>query len=299
MKFGVGLPFWISKDFGYLTKFALAAEKLGFDSICIVDHGYSRWEALSTLSAMAVHTERIRLGTVVVDANRRNAVTLAQMTSTLDDISDGRYIFGVGSGTGETNPRGFRVDKPATRMKETIEIVKKLWTEPKVNYRGVYYNLDEASIRSRPVQKPHPPIWIAAHGPRMLRIAGELGDGYITQTLSTKAFKEKLSTVRGYARKAGRDPEEIEAVFSAPMSISKNHSEALSPIQTWLRRREDMELSVETIDDSFIVGDVEDWIIKIERYIEAGVDYFVATRLYPPRIETLELIASEILSYFK
>ncbi|MFQ6075442.1 MAG: LLM class flavin-dependent oxidoreductase, partial [Candidatus Bathyarchaeia archaeon] len=174
IRFGVSLPFY--GDFNSLMDYALTAEEAGYDSIWMPDHVFFPHEMLTTLAAMAVKTERLRLGTSVIDPNRRNPALIAHMATTLDIISGGRLIMGVGRGVWNEASYGYRLDKPVSRMRETVEVVKRFWTEPKVDHKGEFFTYEGASIGSKPLQKPHPPIWIAGFGPRMLKIAGELGD---------------------------------------------------------------------------------------------------------------------------
>lgn len=320
LKFGVGLPYR-SKDFNHLLKFASAAEKMGLDSLWIADHGYLPWEALTTLSAVAVKTKNIRIGTSVIDANRRNPATLAQMVATVDNISHGRFIFGVGSGHGGTNPVGFRVNKPALRMRESLEVIKKFWTEPEVNYKGRFYTFEGASLGVKPIQKPHPPIWIAAFGPTMMKTVAEFGDGLITQNISPELYEEELSNLRNLANREGRDPTKIEPVFAAPMSISEDYAAALRDVEPLARRylltsgphiphlSERMgyekpwtrpeEVPIEAMDRCFIFGAPNDWINKIEKYVKSGVKYFVPLLLMPPGTEEKKLrLYHKVVSHF-
>jgi hypothetical protein len=100
---------------------------------------------------------------------------------------------------------GNQIEKPVEIMRETVEVVRKLWTEQEVSYRGKFFTYKGTSIESKLVQKPCPPIWFAAFGPRMLRITGELGDGFITQHIPPRIFKEELDKVRETAKKVGNE----------------------------------------------------------------------------------------------
>lgn len=319
IKFGVSLPYYSYETFDFMTKFAILAEKFGFHSLWIPDHGYLPWEALTTLSAIAMKTRDIKLGTCVLDANRRNPATLAQMIATLDNISGGRLVLGVGSGIPGINPYGFPVDKPVSRMRESVEIMKEFWTKSEVNYKGRFYNFEKASIGAKPVQKPHPPLWIAAFGSAMMKIAAEIGDGLITQNIPPEMFEEELSNLSKSARAAGRDPKEIEPILtSLPVSISRDHGAAqrdVEPIaRNWLTRTtvprivqrlgfetpwtRSEDVPEEAINRCFIFGTPRECVTKIEEYVKAGVRYFVALRLMPPGIESLDLYANEVMSHF-
>jgi len=320
IRFGVGLPYFSNESFAPIAEAAILAEKLGFDSLWMPDHGYLPWEALATLSAIAAKTKDIKLGTCVLDVNRRNPATLAQMTSTLDVISGGRLILGIGSGNPGVNPYGFPLDKPVTRMRESIEIMERLWTESSVDFTGKFYRFEKASIGAKPVQRPHPPIWIAAFGPVMRKIAGEIGDGFITQNIPPTIFEEELSSVRNCAMTASRDPSQIQPVLaSLPVSVSRDYATArrnIEPIaRSWLTRttvsrfaqrlgfaapwtRPD-DVPAEAIERCFIFGTPRECVAKIEEYVEAGVRYFIALRILPPGADSLELFSNEVVSHFK
>jgi alkanesulfonate monooxygenase SsuD/methylene tetrahydromethanopterin reductase-like flavin-dependent oxidoreductase (luciferase family) len=306
-----------------MKKFAILAEKVGFDSVWMADHAYLQFEALTTLSAIAMKTKNLKLGTCVIDLNRRNPATLAQMVSTIDTISRGRFIFGVGSGVWNEAFYGFALNKPVSRMREGIQIVKKFWTEPTVNYTGSFYKFENASIQSKPFQKPHPPIWIAAFSPRMIRIVAELGNGFITQNLPPEVYREKLDELKCYAKRVGREFMEIETVFASPMSISPNYDVALRSIEPLARQflvglvksspefhlaerlgyetswSKPEDVPLEIIDRCFIFGTPDDCIDKIQGYIEAGVKYFISLRLLPPGIDSLKLFAEKVIPHFK
>ncbi len=312
VNFGVGLPSDLL-DYQYLVKFAVEAETKGLDSIWMPDHGFIPWEAFTTLSAIASKTTTIRLGTSVIDLNRRNPATLAQMVSSLDHLSQGRFIFGVGSGVVGWNPWGVDISRPVTRMRESLEVIKQFWTQNEVNYAGDFYTFKKASINLKPLQTPHPPVWVAAFGPRLLKITAELGDGLISQTISPFIFKEVLHSVKQDLSKAGRNPLQFDGVFSGPMSIAPKHVDALNTIsplaRSWLSDSSGVpnlaerlgydhgwdqpnDVPIDAIEQCFIFGTPNDWINKIEKFIKAGVNTFIAIKLDPPNLKSLDLYAT-------
>lgn len=208
VKFGVDI--WENGEGMYerFVRYVLAVEKLGFDSIWAAEaHDL---DVLTKLTIAAVKTRKVKLGTIVLVPARRYPAVLAKTLSSLDLVSEGRLILGVGTGgSKETLDRlGVPSDKPATRMLEMIKIMKKLWTEPVVTFKGQFYQLKNCRSPLRPVQTPHPPIWIGAHGPRMLKITATVGDGWFGDVLADE-YKETLSKIRRMAKEAGRDPAEI------------------------------------------------------------------------------------------
>lgn len=318
IRFGVGLPFY--GDFNSLMEYALAAEEAGYDSVWMADHVFFPHEIMTTLSAVASRTDRLGLGTSVIDPNRRNPALIAHMAATLDVISGGRLIMGVGRGVWNEASYGYHLDKPVSRMRETIELLKRFWTEAKVDHRGEFFTYEGASISSKPLQKPHPPIWIAGFGPRILRIAGELGDGFITQHLPPEIHEEELEKVRARAREVRRDPSKIVAAMVAPMVVSPDREAARSLIEPGARRSlvrragppvflarrlgygtpwdRPEDVPVEVVDRSFIFGNPDDCVEKVEEYVRVGVEYFVALPLMPEGVDGLRLFAEKVVAYF-
>ena len=132
------------------------------------------------LAALSVKTKNIKLGTAVSDTHRRHPETLAQIVSTVDILSGGSAILGIGPGESmNLDPFGINWDKPISRMKEAITLIKRLWTQESVSYEGKFFRFSNAILDLKPVQKPHPPIWIAANSIASLKVVAELGEGWI------------------------------------------------------------------------------------------------------------------------
>lgn len=324
VKFGTCLFQWrgtfpLDSDFSSMVRFAAMAEEMGFDSVCVPDQALFPFEPLTTLAAVAMRTDKAKLITCVIDPNRRNPATLAQITSTLDIVSGGRFIFGVGKGVGNDEVYGFHLSKPVRRMLESIQVIKKLWIESKVSFAGDFYRFENASISPKPLQKPHPPIWVAAFGPRMMRIAAQHGDGFISQNLPPELYGRKLNEVLNLAKRVGRDPKKIVGVFAAPISISSDYSTAFRSIEPFARsfllrnvwtsylaeylgfrlpwtKLEDVP--VEAIERCYIFGTPNDCISKIERYIKEGVTYFISLPILPFGENSLRLFADKVLPHF-
>ncbi len=319
--FGLGLPWTRDVGFDTVLHHSLEAEKWGYDSVWIADHWFMPLEALTTLAALATKTRKVRLGTSVIDGNRRTPAMLAHATATLDNISGGRLIVGISSGIWNERTYGFPIKKKVSRFREVVEVLKMFWTEDEFEYHGEFFNYEGAAIEAKPFQKPHPPIFINGFGPRMKRLAGELADGFITQHCSPDIFHEEYEMVKNSAKKAGRDPMKIEAVFAAPFAIANTYDEALSYIRENGRRtllkfggpphnyairmgyearwRRPEDVSDEAIDQCFIFGTPDDCITKIKKYMDRGVKHFIPLPLYPQGVESIKLFAEEVISYFK
>src|SRR5438876_1787104 len=162
---------------------------------------------LQTLSYAAACTERIRLGCVVFVTPLHSPVHLAKDLSTLDQLSRGRIEIGVGTGGRHRMFSAFQVDPTSlvARFNEGLRLMKALWTEPRVNFDGRFWQLRDAAMEPKPFQKPHPPLWFGANGPAALRRAVRLGDGFFgAGATPTARFAEQVQLVREALAAAGR-----------------------------------------------------------------------------------------------
>ncbi|MFQ5999209.1 MAG: LLM class flavin-dependent oxidoreductase [Candidatus Bathyarchaeia archaeon] len=238
VKFGYQLPPSMT-DLIFDT--ALYAEEKGFDSIFMADHlvgiGIKRFdffEAWSILSALAVKTKRVKLGSCVTDPHRRHPAVLAQTVTTLDHLSNGRVILGIGSGEAmNLVPFDIKWDKPVSKLYEAVKIIKELWTQPVVSFEGEFFNLKNAFVEPKPVQKPHPPIWIAGNSPRTIKMTAEIADGWIPTTppLTLDTYKENLRKILNWAEGYGRNPDAIEPAVFEYIVVAKDYDTARELIE--------------------------------------------------------------------
>ncbi len=227
MKFGVLAFNW--EPFSYTPKLyselALEAEKLGFDSFFVTDHfmrphaedvatrQHSTLEAWTLLAHLAAKTNTIRLGSCVTPMPLRRPQILAKMVATVDVISEGRVILGAGAGWDrrefEVYAGEYRGDRERVEMtRESIRLIKRLWTDEEVTFEGKYYKAENAVLEPKPVQKGGPPIWMGAIHPKMLRLTAEVADGWIPGRAvgaSLEYYEKAAPTLKGYAKTAGRE----------------------------------------------------------------------------------------------
>ena len=166
-------------------------------------------DALAVAGAAAVLTKQVSIATSVVDTVRRHPAMLAQSALTLDHLSGGRFILGLGSGELEnTVPYGFDFARPVSRFEEAVRVIRLLWeSEGPVDFEGQFYRLQHARLDTELHAGRCPPIWIGASGPRMLEITGRLADGWWPAGAWTpEDYADKLATIRASAERAGRDP---------------------------------------------------------------------------------------------
>ena len=172
------------------VEIAVLADQLGYDSLWVYDHFHNVprpahetvFECWSTIAAISQRTSRIRLGQMVGCNSYRNPGLLAKITSTIDVISGGRLEWGIGAGWYENEYRayGYEFPKPKDRigmLRESVEIVRSMWTEAETTYKGKHYEVFRANCDPKPVQKPTPPIWIGGGGEQLtLRVVAQLAD---------------------------------------------------------------------------------------------------------------------------
>jgi F420-dependent oxidoreductase-like protein len=208
------------------------AEGAGFDGVWIFDHFKPLYgdptgpcmEAWTLLAGLAASTERIRLGALVTGITYRHPSILAAEAVTVDHVSDGRLEIGMGAAWFEQEHRELgvpfpRVGERARRLEEGVEAMRLLMTQDHATYEGTYTRLDDATYRPRPVQQPHPPIWIGATGEKLtLPIVGRQADVWHTFG-SSDALARKWAIVERSAQEAGRDPSSI--MRSCSLSISE------------------------------------------------------------------------------
>ena len=228
-----------------ILELALLSERAGFDSFWMPDHsvatGLKRWDAMEawgTLAAISVQTKKIRLATGVSDTYRSHPATLAQRAATLDVISGGRAILGIGIGEAmNLVPFGIPYDKPVARTEEALEIIRRLWTEESVDFTGQYYKLDKAFIQPKPAvpvspgkYRPTVPIFVAASSPRTMQMTARFGDGWLPANMAPKDYFGNLQKIREMADQAGRNPAEIEPAHFTYVALARTKDEALKGV---------------------------------------------------------------------
>ncbi len=291
MKFGVQLP-----HFGPLASaegtFALArrAEALGFDSVWVGDHviyppalaerfGARLYEAVVTLSWVAATTTRIRLGSAVLILPYRNPVVLAKQLATLDVLSGGRLTVGVGVGwlPDEFAALGVPFAERGALTDESLRVIRSLWATERPAFAGRVFQFPEMLFAPRPVQRPHPPIWVGGNTPRAVRRAAELGDGWLPiwhaptgRGFTPEALAERVATLGDLARKAGRDTP-LETAGLMPFAL--------------LDRRPAVEEARPLVGPPELVAET------LVRYGEAGLGHVVLSPYYglPPALTPASL----------
>ncbi|MEM3607916.1 MAG: LLM class F420-dependent oxidoreductase [Candidatus Bathyarchaeia archaeon] len=313
MRFGCFLPQIVdSSDFNVLQSIARRCEELGFSSIWLFDHMTTFpvvterpfLECWTTLSALTQCTRKIRLGPLVSCNSFRHPPLLAKMAATVDVLSGGRLEFGLGAGWFKDEYRRFGYDYPPLKerigqLEESLKIIRGVWIQGRFTFNGSYYRVSDAFCTPKPVQKPHPPIWIGGKGDRTLRLVAEYGDACNLSSLSPEECMRRLEVLEGYCEDYGRDPREIIKSYMAIIFLSDDLESAKAKIKRYIEALPTKAVS--EIDESFyskrIVGGPGECIRRIEEYEKAGIDYII---LFFPDVSDgiLAKFSEEVANHF-
>jgi len=221
-------------------------------------------ELTTTIAAVASRTNRITLGTAVVDVIRRHPAVLAQTLMTLDHITKGRLIVGIGTGERENiSPYGLPYDRLAERVEEAIHIMHLLWQSngSAVNYDGKFWRFKNAVLNLPPYGEKPPQIWIAAHRERMLRVVGRLGDGWLPTLITDREYRQATEIIEREAKDYGRDPSKISR-----------------GMWTWTILARDEEAARKMLDSPFAKATA--LILPSETFEELGYEHPLGKKFY-------------------
>jgi probable F420-dependent oxidoreductase len=299
MKFGTSLSLKPPAEQFDLVR---CVEALGFDSVWTGDHVSFHGpihESLTLLATYVPITSRIRLGTAVYLLALRSAAIAAKATATLDALSGGRLIFGVGVG-GE-NPKEFELcgvphRERGARVTEAIDVVRTLWRDTPASFKGRFSSFDGVSIDPKPVQKPGPPIWIGGRSDAALARAGRQGEGWISYVVQPERYAQGVEKIRAAAAAAGRALAGFEYGHLAFVTLGRDWESAKSVWAAHLSRRyaQDFEPLARKYG---IIGTPEQCAEQLARFAAAGCTYMVLNVIGEPKDERdqLERLAADVI----
>jgi probable F420-dependent oxidoreductase len=249
---------------------------------------------LTLLAAAAGGTQKIRIGTSVLLPGLRHPALLAKTIATLDFISNGRVTIGVGFGSRENDFTAVEVpfEGRGSRAAECIQLMKRLWSEDNVTHKGRFYNVQNLTIGPRPIQK-QVPIFTGGSAEIALKRAGTWADGFICGSSAIPEFSVTWEKVAGYARAAGRNPNEIEKAGLTFMAINDDHAKALETLNAYVMRyygrlRGDMA-------STSLVGSPAAIAERIEAFLARGLDTLIIG-LADPDPRQLDLFGGRVLA---
>jgi probable F420-dependent oxidoreductase len=298
LRFGLALPQYdfslpnTPVDWSTLLGWAKRAEEMGFDSVWVSDHLFldlgryggseerqSAMECFTSLAALSVSTQRVRLGTLVVCNDLRPPTLVAKMAAGIDVLSGGRLELGVGAGWYEPEYRaaGIEFSSPGvriTRLGEAVRIIIGMLSSESFSFEGEHYRVAEARNLPRPVQSPRPPVWIGGKGDRITALAGRLADGYNSVwSWTPEAFADRLKIVHRAARNVGRDPASVRKSVGLYCLPAAGDAELRARWQRYL------EVSPVEVDASFdewrtgkLAGTIAEMLETIAAFEELGVE---------------------------
>ncbi|MFX0140046.1 MAG: LLM class flavin-dependent oxidoreductase [Candidatus Hodarchaeota archaeon] len=294
-------------DWEIFLKIAKETERLGYDSLWISDHlispkGRSHGlEALTILSALATKTKKIRLGTYVLCNQFRHPSLLAKMISTIDHISKGRINIGIGAGwyKMEHISYGFNWDKihvRINRLKESILLMKKLWTADNVTFNGEFYRISNATLEPKPIQKPHPPIWIGGKSPAIKQIVADEGNGWIPVLPSPEQLFDDLEKIKKSMKKINRDFNQLEIAFGGAAYTLITNDKKLATLE--LKKISNYRnIPIDKLN--CLIGDSSFIKERIHQYKEVGVNHIITGFLDFPSLNSLRQFAEFVIPTFK
>ena len=286
MKFGFQLPQVGPLASGEnMRACAQLVEELGFDSLWVSEHiviprkqrtPYFRsptgefpvppdmafLEPIATLLFAAACSERVQLGMSVCVLPTRNPVITAKELATLDVLSGGRLIFGVGAGwwAEEFEMLGVPFQQRGARTNEYIQLIKKLWTEDNPSFRGRFWQIEEVGFAPKPLHKPHPPVWVGGDAEPALRRAGRLADAWHAVDYAPPELAEMFARVQGYAKEAGRDPGAVDLTLRLTLGPAEDSQRTIERLRGY------RDVGVSHIAFEMWVGSLEQFRQALERF---------------------------------
>ncbi len=289
------------------------AEALGFDTLWVNDHllpsvGPSdgpNLEAWTLLAAMAVSTSRVKIGSMVTSNTFQNPAVLAKMATTVDQLSHGRLILGIGAGWFEREHQAYGIPFPPVKertkqLAEALQVITKLWAaEPTVSFKGQYYTLVDAPFMPKPVQRPHPPIMIGGAGEkRVLPLVARYAQMWNVPSLTPDDIAAKNKVLEEACRKIGRNCAEIERSVLTPLYIKADPAE-VQPLLELIAKQN--KVSIEQARKTILVGDPAAIRQQLQAYIDVGVTHFIINLRRPGLYdrEGVRVFAKEVMPAFR
>ncbi len=326
-----GIEFVPSEPYWKTTFYAIQAEKRGFDYLWITDHFNNR-NVHVTLTAAALHTEKIRLGPGVTNPYLINPVVTAQAVASLNEIAPGRLVLGIGAGDKTTlKSTGLEMRKPLTAVKECVEIVRRMIDEKSVTFEGEVFKTSDAKFFFKP--RTRIPVYVGAQGPKMLELAGRIGDGVLINAGHPKDVDYAVGRVRKGIEQAGKRLTDVDVAAYTSFSIHKDLQkarEAAVPVVAFVAagspdvvlERHDIDrekaekigkalkagkwgeafglVSSRMIEAFSVCGTPEMCIERITQLLKSGISQFVVGSPIGPNIrKAIDLISDKITPHFE
>lgn len=292
-----------------LKKVWSAAEQLGYDSAWLYDHFYSLsgknepcLEAWTTLSALAAATKKLQIGTMVTSVSYRHPSLLAKMATTVDIVSEGRLILGMGAGWYEEEYHGYGYEFPDTstrvrQLKEALIVIRKLWTEDRATFEGRFYTLKDAVNLPKPIQKlPKILVGILKGRKTMPYLAVRFADGFNTMG-SVQDCQGLLNEIRTNCAKYERRFEELEKSWQGFVIIGSNDTEVEKVLGDLAKEcgQSPQEFRKAAVERGYIIGKPDDIARPLRQLKEMGINHFLLAFPNDTSIRPLEVFKDEVI----
>lgn len=279
------------------------SEALGFHSLWVQEQAVLRraasaLEGVSMLSYAAALTRRIRLGSAVFLINLRNPIQLAKSLASLDQLSQGRLIIGVGLGavTRIYQAYGLSPERRVARFNEALSVMQRLWSEEEVTFDGQFWKLAKATLVPKPVQRPHPPIWVGGNAPAALKRAVRRGSGFIgAGSTSTADYKAQVRLVVQAVDEAKKDPATFTIGKRVYLAVDSDRERALRRLSEWFDRYYG---SAELAGRVAVWGSPEECIERLSEIVAAGARFLLLNPVFD-LMEQMEILMSEVIPLVK
>ena len=301
-----------------------AARDAGFDLIAMGQHylstPFQEIQTLPALARLAAEAGTMRVAATVLLLPLHNPVDIAEQVATLDVICEGRFIFGVGLGyrDAEYEAFGVRPKERVARFVEGLQVIKRLWTEEEVTHHGRFFHLTKARMVLKPVQKPHPPLWFAANNDGAVERSARMADAWVINPHAKLSILEhQMALYRKALQETGK-PFPAELPMIKELYVAPDRQTAIRECRPFLEakyqayaswgqdkalpREDSFDLAFEElVQDRFIIGDPDDCVHELRRYVDAlGVNCFILRIQWPgmeqPKVlRTMKLLAECVM----
>lgn len=291
-------------DPGYFADVARSAEAAGYDSIWAGDHVSFENPILDVtvaLTTFAAVTSRITIGAGIVLLPVRPPALVAKAFSSLDYLSRGRVVLGVGvggEGAKDFEAVGVPIGERRARAEESIRALRELFAGSPASFEGRFTRFEGVSIEPLPVQPGGPPLWVGGRSAAALRTTGQLGDGWLPIWISTEQYGPSWSEIRRHAEDAGRDPDAIIPAAVVPALVDDDGELARKLAREHLEERYATSFSPHAIERYCLVGTPAECAARARAYAEAGVRHLVFNPVVAPDrlLEQVERLADAVVA---
>ena len=285
------------------------ADALGFDTVWLDDHFYAvvrppaepQMEAWTLLAALARETQRIEIGILVTCNSYRSPALVAKMAATVDVLSNGRFIHGMGAGWFQSEYEGYGYEFPPVgarlaQLDEGLRVQKLLWSEEQANFKGKFYTLHDAWCSPKPVRRPHPPILLGGGGEQvLLRLVARHADLW-NNGGTVDDFKHKLEVLRGHCEKEKRPYDAIEKSWFGNVIVDADAGRARTRLE---RIAGAWGMTPEQMEGRALAGTPERIVERVREYVAAGVTHFVGMFGRVDDLRSTRLFAERVLPAFR